>query len=219
MPERVGDRKPPEIVELHLTPGRTLRQFQVAGGATDNDAIDAVAAIIAEGQAHPKDSNFEACPPTAIRAGEIVTWIVDVCYRRRRKVPGRNPPEPVERRPEPTPAPPLPCKWVGVDCPTCMFATTCDQAPPWATGGDAESARGTIERLLAKLERIPCMSTDCDGIEDAEAITKDRPAPTRCHRCAAVRLARSVIDGRHGQATSRHSRGGIMIDGTRLDGT
>lgn len=43
------------------------------------------------------------------------------------------------------------------------------------------------------LERIPCMSDDCDGPEDGEPATKKNPAATRCHRCAAVRLGKRVL--------------------------
>lgn len=51
-----------------------------------------------------------------------------------------------------------------------------------------------IQQILATLERIPCMSEDCDGIEDGEPVTKDCPEPTRCHRCEAVRLAKGALD-------------------------
>lgn len=54
-------------------------------------------------------------------------------------------------------------------------------------------AEDTLEQILAKLERIPCMSEDCDGVEDDGPATKHSPAATRCHRCAAVRLARSAV--------------------------
>lgn len=66
------------------------------------------------------------------------------------------------------------------------------EVPPLDDTDAAIQAIVVIEQLLAKLDRISCMSEWCDGIEDGEPATKDRPSPTRCHRCAAVRLARSV---------------------------
>lgn len=54
-----------------------------------------------------------------------------------------------------------------------------------------------LEQILAKVECIPCMSEACDG-PDGEPETKHRSSPTRCYRCAALRIAMSIVyvDGR-----------------------
>ena len=102
------------------------------------------------------------------------------------KIPGRNPPEPVERRPDPNtiPAPPL---IGGQGMPTPL-----GHGPPLDDADAAIQAIVTIEQILAKLEHVPCMSGDfheflcCDGPGGDETAT-------RCHRCAAVRLGRDVL--------------------------
>lgn len=70
------------------------------------------------------------------------------------------------------------------------------EPPPARPLDDADAAIQAIiviEQILAKLERIPCMSEYCEGIEDENRATKHRPVSIRCHRCAAVRLAKSVL--------------------------
>lgn len=62
-------------------------------------------------------------------------------------------------------------------------------------GLQRERAPAPIEELLAKLERIPCVSEDCDGPGDCFPASKDGVSATQCHRCAATRLGRSVLDG------------------------
>jgi hypothetical protein len=53
-----------------------------------------------------------------------------------------------------------------------------------------------IEQILDKLACIGCRNPGyCDGYSDSGPVTKDSPPPTRCHRCAAVRLARGVVKG------------------------
>lgn len=57
-----------------------------------------------------------------------------------------------------------------------------------------QTASEATRELLDKLARIGCLKPEyCDGPEDGEPAGKDMPSPTRCHRCAAVRLARSVV--------------------------
>lgn len=148
------------------------------------------------------------------------------------RLPGRTPPEPVERRPEPTPAPPLPPAQktmlaVGEYpiCSVCWAQGTKDRLLVSCSEGQcSEGLRVCVIRdiqvqlralsvasksrpaglwvsgeivkgLLAIVEHIPCMSEECDGPECHVPASKDCLGATRCHRCAAVRLARSVIDG------------------------
>ncbi len=60
---------------------------------------------------------------------------------------------------------------------------------------DAVDVLVVVSKITAELERIPCMSEDCDGPEDGVPDARDGLPNTRCHRCAAVRLARSAIHG------------------------
>ncbi len=60
----------------------------------------------------------------------------------------------------------------------------------WGTGH-----LSVLDAILYRLESIPCMSEDCDGPEDGAPVTSKNPPATRCHRCAAIRLGRSVLNG------------------------
>lgn len=127
------------------------------------------------------------------------------------KIPGWNPPEPVERRPEPTPAPPLPCgmndatdeqaklKRRVVVLETALGATAIRGGELLAENNalhqDVASVLVAMSGIEFDLKRIPCMSEDCDGPECHVSDARDGLPNTRCHRCAAVRLARSVLNG------------------------
>lgn len=104
---------------------------------------------------------------------------------------GRNPPEPVEHESELSPTSPLSV------CDTCLKPLIClgTYHGQFIYGHATmdECRRNVIGQLLAKLNDIPCMSEECDGIDDGEPATKKHPAITRCHRCTAVRLARSIL--------------------------
>ena len=80
--------------------------------------------------------------------------------------------------------------------PPCTKCTRCGEwIRPEAMGQECPGKQPivVIEQILAKLERIPCMSEDCEGSEDEGRAFKHRPVTIRCHRCAAVRLAKSVL--------------------------
>lgn len=107
------------------------------------------------------------------------------------------------------------CRSCGEWAHNCSRPDTTPTPPPTITEDDVarwlkvpvETLRNTprlvdgrwvdrIRQLLAQLDYIPCLSEDCDGIEDGEPATKHRPKPTRCHRCVAVRLAKGALDGK-----------------------
>lgn len=143
------------------------------------------------------------------------------------KIPGRNPSEPIDRRPEPTPAPPMPrhpcyqpiaregedlanpkppCGNTAVEAPLPpppdQPAIQCGRCNTWIVLGTPTPCTSCIavldgvSELAAQIERIPCMSEYCDGTEDDLPVTKHSLLVARCHRCAAVRLARSILDGK-----------------------
>lgn len=203
--------KEPKIAEIDVI----RREFHVTNVATEVEAVAAIARFIPTGQPHEQHPLLAARFPSVVAHAIGVCWIISVEYRMPgcgppkpvprqgkkdfrwpmtdeqqedcvlasdtvmtdaisdKKIPGRNPPEPVERRPEPTAAPPLPLlrPWPG------WFALATD----------------VVEQILSKLHRIPCLSEDCDGPDGDEPVTSKNPAATRCHRCAAVRLGRSVL--------------------------
>ena len=66
---------------------------------------------------------------------------------------------------------------------------------PWVTtvAENAQHEQCIVRQILTKLERIPCMSDDCDGIEDDDPAFKHRVVSVRCHKCEAVRLAKGVL--------------------------
>lgn len=110
-------------------------------------------------------------------------------------------PEPVERRPDPMPTNPKPPSGDTAVEPPPLPQQAMDAVVSIAETftkhfvEQLAAHKNTVGQLLAKLERIPCMCEDCFGIGDGEPVTKDCPAPTRCHRCEAVRLARSAMHG------------------------